>query len=180
MSSTRLGSPPGWSSRAWRWSMGWASVRSTLERKCSLEIGGGGVAGAERREVEPVLDEAQDRGRVIGGVVDEVPLGERGDDHGWNAGPRTPAVTRWRAHVVPEPAVLVVGEDDRRRLPGLARHDALDQRGRVRLTVEEVCIARVLVVGADRLVGAHRRKGVGADGLDEIRLVLEVGSLAGR
>src|SRR5439155_795281 len=86
------------------------NARSALERECSLEVGGGGVPGAERLEVEPVLDEAEDRGRVIGGVVDEVTLGERGDDHGRNASPGSPAVTRRRAHVVPAPAVLIVGE----------------------------------------------------------------------
>ena len=76
--------------------------------------------------------------------------------------------------------MLVVGNDDRGISPVRAVLHRGDQVSHMLLPVLFGRVARVLVVGPDRLIEAHRRQGVGADGLDEIGLVLQVGGLAGR
>src|SRR5262249_16036018 len=73
---------------------------------------GGSIAIAERDEAMPRLDELQDRGRVVDRVVDEATLGEGRDDDGGVPGPRAPVIDLRRSHMVPQAAILVIGDDD--------------------------------------------------------------------
>src|SRR5215468_3413253 len=95
------------------------------ERDSEIE-GSGQVAHVapdtrQRFEIEPPGDQLQDRRRVVTRVIDEAVLREWRDDDRRNARPGSPAIAPGRWHVVPEAAVLVVGDDDRRARPNGAR-----------------------------------------------------------
>jgi hypothetical protein len=69
-----------------------AERRAAIRSQC-------GVAHSQARQVwkvEPVGDEAQDRGRVVERVVDVAPLGKRRDDDRGDPRARAPAIGFWR------------------------------------------------------------------------------------
>jgi hypothetical protein len=82
--------------------------------------------------------------------------------------------------MIPEAAVLIVGDDDRRVRPDFARAHGVDQRLHMALAGQQVGVARVLVVQADGLHERHRGEGTGAQGGEEVLLVLQVRSLCRR
>ena len=77
------------------------------------EVSGRRIACGERRQTVTALDCGQDRGRVVGLVVHEVTSSVGRDHERRDARSRTPAVHDRRRHVIPEAAVLVIGDDDR-------------------------------------------------------------------
>ena len=82
---------------------------------------------SEGRESKTVLDEGQNRRRVVAVVIDEAPTGERRDDQGRHPGARPPSIDHRRRDVIPESAVLVVGNDDGGVLPIRPIPNSVDQ-----------------------------------------------------
>src|ERR1700722_5932872 len=93
-------------------------IRTSVTAAPSLEIerrrhiGAAGVPCSERRQSEARLDQFQNGGRVIDGVIDKATFGERRDDQRRNPRARPPAVDDGGRDMVPEAAVLVIGDDD--------------------------------------------------------------------
>src|SRR5262245_54296780 len=154
--------------------------QATQKRTRSSESERGGQVAhpsahaGQRLEIEPTGDELQDRGRVVAGVVDEAAPGEGRDDDGGDAGGRSPAVAGGRRHVVPEAAVLVVGYDDRRALPGGARLDAAHDVGDVPVARQDRGVARMLVEAALGLVEDDLGQGAGIDVRQQLVQVLQM------
>src|SRR6266545_5877563 len=90
------------------------------------------------------------------------------------------AVARGRGDVIPKPAILVVGDNDRGIGPGRALLDGLDQIGHVLLAARQVGIAGVFVVGAGRLDKRDRRQGVVVRRPQKLLFVVQVRGLAWR
>src|SRR5262249_50152075 len=139
--------------------------QATKKRNSASESERGGqiahpsTHAGQRLEIEPTSDEPQDRGRVVAGVVDEGAPGEGRGGEGGEAGGRPPAVAGGRRHVVPEAAVLVIGDDDRRALPGGARLDAVHDVGDVPVTRQDRRVARMLVEATLGFVEDDLRQG---------------------
>src|SRR5438046_833081 len=92
-----------------------------------------------------MLDEREDRRRIINGVVDESGPGKWRDHDGGHACTGSPSVTlRWR-DVVPEATVLVVRDDDDGVLPIRSRAHRFDERHDVMFSPEDVAIAGMFV-----------------------------------
>src|SRR5262249_53138395 len=137
----------------------WGGGGRAAEVEGVEEIVSAGVAGGEGGEVPAPLDELEDRGGVVLGVVDEALLGGGGDDDGGDAQAGAPAVDHRRGDVVPGATVLVVGDDDRGVLPVGAVLDGADEVDGVLLALADVGVAGVLVVGAEGLDEGDRREG---------------------
>src|SRR6266508_5700053 len=67
----------------------------------------GGVPFGEGRQTVDVLDQPQDRGEVVLGVVDEPALRPRRDEQGWGPGAEPVHVRMRRGDVIVEPAEVV-------------------------------------------------------------------------
>ena len=76
--------------------------------------------------------------------------------------------------MVPEAAILVVGDDDRGARPQRARLDPGDQAGDVDVAREHIGVTRMLVVGPLRLVEGNLRQIALVDCGDEVGIVLEM------
>ena len=138
------------------------------------EIGGAGVAGAERHQTVTGLDQLQDRCGVVDRMVDEALLGKGRDDDGGNPRARPPFVGRRRRDMVPQPAILVISHDDDAVLPQRAVLDRLDDPGGVGVTLEDIGITWVLILLADRLEEGDGRQGAGGDVRHHDLLVLQM------
>src|SRR6185436_19819461 len=155
-----------------------AESSSSLEGEGVAQVADVGAHSGQRLEAEAARDELEDRGRVVEGLVD-VPLArERRDDDRGDARARPPAVAPARPlrrrHVVPEAAVLVVGNDDGHPLP-LGRFLQFQQEIiQVLVAARHVRIARMLVQPAHRLVERDLRQRALVDGGGEVVVVLEV------
>ena len=106
-------------------------TRQIAQRR--LVVGGHGPVthrdAAQGRQLEAAGDEAQDRSRVHRRVVDEAAAGERRDDDRRNARARPPAVALGRRDVVPDAAILVIGDDDQHVRPLRALLEMADDIG---------------------------------------------------
>ena len=76
--------------------------------------------------------------------------------------------------MVPEAAILVVGDEDRGARPQRARLDPGDQAGDVDVAREHIGVTRMLVVGPLRLVEGNLRQIALVDCGDEVDIVLEM------
>jgi hypothetical protein len=90
-------------------------------------------------------DEAQNRDRIVGRVVDEAVLGERRHDDGRNACIGAPAVTLQRGDVIPDATVLVIGDDDQHVVPLRAVFQIVYHVDDVLITRNNISIARMFV-----------------------------------
>src|SRR5262249_22172987 len=128
-----------------------------------------------RRKAKPALDEFEYRHGLVLVVVDNSLPDEGRDDDGGNADANSPTVrTHRRDDVGPTAAVLVLRHDDDAGFPDLAVLHGLDQVGDVLLAGDDIGVARVLVVLADRLDESDRRQFSGGDIGEEIGLVLQM------
>ena len=84
---------------------------------------------------------------------------------------RPPAIALRRRDVIPEAAVLVIGDDDEHVRPLRALLEMRDDVGDVRVAGQHVGIARMLVEIALRLVERDLRQLAGIDRLDELGAV---------
>src|SRR5208337_794476 len=110
------------------------------------------------------------------GVVDVTLLGHGRDHDGRDAGAVTPAgVGVGRSDMVPAAAVLVVGDDDRGVRPVGAALDGMHDVGDVLLARQQVGVAGVLVVLANRLDEADGGQVATGQVGEKVILVLEVG-----
>ncbi len=114
--------------------------------KRSGHISRSSVARAERLQAKPCLDQLQNRRRVVLGVIDKALLGKRPDHKRRNARTWSPAVDFGRRDMIPQPAVLVVGDDDQAVLPQIALLYHVDQIARVVLARCNIGIARMFVI----------------------------------
>src|SRR4051794_38557630 len=99
---------------------------SARKIKGIAQVRRGRVAGAEWGQAETHLDRLQNRSRIVGGVIDEAALSERGHNEHRYAKPRPPAVALRRFNMVPCAAILVSRDDDCRIGPVRARLDQPD------------------------------------------------------
>ena len=102
-------------------------------------------------------------------------LGERRDDQRRDARRRAPAIAPARAgrrwHVVPEAAVLVVGDDDQHARPLRPAPQPLENIGDMRVAAQQIGVGGMLIVAPDRLVEHHRREPPRIDVAQEILAV---------
>src|SRR5262245_59991224 len=113
----------------------------------------------DRLELEALLDRLEDRERVVLNVIDERPFGEGRDDQSRNAVAFPPdAVVGWMRNVIPESAVLVIGQNDQRVGPLGAVLNRVDDARHVLLSREQIGVAGVLVIPAYRFDETHRRE----------------------
>src|SRR5207249_1861739 len=120
------------------------------------------------------------RGCIILRVVYVALLSVRRNDDRRDAGARSPAVPGWRGNVVPEPAVLVVGDDYGAIRPVGAVLHSVYEVGHVLLALQVAGVAWVLVVCADGFDERHRGQVVAGERAHEVLFVLQVGRSAGR
>src|SRR5215471_17868584 len=151
-----------------------SSVLRCLELERVEHPVGPRVGLSERRQPVAQLDQLEDRGRVVRRAVDKALLGEGRDDDGRHARARAPAVALGWRHMVPEAAVLVVGDDHRDRVPDRAGLDTLEDVRDVRIARLDLGTARVLVYAAARLIPGHSRQRAAVDVSEEILQILEV------
>jgi hypothetical protein len=144
------------------------------------QVVGGGVARAERGQPPAILDELQHRGRVVLGMINVPAPGVGRDDDRRDARPRPPLIALRRRDMVPAPAILVVGDDDRDVGPVGAVLDRANQVRDVLLSLDERGVAGVLVVRPERLDEGDRRQRPVAEGSGELLLILQVGRLRRR
>src|SRR6266545_529175 len=156
------------------------SSRDLAEIEGVGEPSGRGIASPQRRQSPALLDQLEDRGAVVLRMIDKALLGVGRDDQGRHARARPPAVARGRGDVIPEPAILVIGDDDRGIGPGRALLHRLHQIGHVLLAARQVGIAGVFVVGAGRLDKRNGRQGVVVCRAQKVLFVVQVRGLAGR
>src|ERR1700722_13384724 len=97
----------------------------------------------------------------------------RDDDRGHPCAGPPPIDFRGR-HMIPDAAVLGVGDDDDGIVPDEAFLDLIDDRRRVIVAADKVGIARMLVIGTNRLIETYRRKRAIPDRADHVPLVLEM------
>src|SRR5271155_6242434 len=107
-------------------------------------------------------------------MIDEMPLGERRDDDCGHPRARPPAIDFRRRHMVPDAAILGVGDDDHRIVPYEALLDLIDDRRGMIVATYHAGISWMLIVCADRLVEANRRKRAVPDRTQHVSLVFEV------
>src|SRR5207237_10744397 len=100
------------------------SIRSPrLDAELIAEIERGGQVACtrthagQRLEIETAGNELEDRGCIVGRVIDVAALRERRDDDRRDARSRSPAVALGRRAVIPEATIFVVGHDDRGARP---------------------------------------------------------------
>ena len=105
-------------------------------------------------------------------MVDEAALREWRDNDCRHTRAGAPAVGDRRGNVVPAATVLIVGEDDERVCPVRAVADCVHQVGGVLLPAGKIGVARVLVVGAQRLDEGDGWKSIVCQVIEELRLVL--------
>src|SRR6267378_2232364 len=103
-----------------------ALIASTIF-ECIRHSVGPRITITQRLQSPAVFDQRQDRCRVIAVVIDEMALGERRDDQRRHPDARAPAVDDGRRDVVPEAAMLVVRDDDRRGRPVGSVPNRIDQ-----------------------------------------------------
>src|ERR1700722_20851840 len=103
-----------------------------------------------------------------------MPLGEWRDYDGRHPCSWPPAIDLRGRHVVPAAAILGVGDDDHRIVPYEALLDLVDDRRGVIVATHHAGIPRMLVVRANWLVEADRRKCSVPDRPEHVSLVLEV------
>src|SRR5688572_4917439 len=154
-------------------------VARTLEREGVAEIVGGRVARAERLQIVALLDEFQDGARVVLRVVDEALLGEWRDDERRHARAGAPFVDLGRRHMIPGPAVLVIGDDDCSAGPKRTLLERLQDFGHLVIAARDVGTARMLVLPPDRLPEGYRRQAAVRDGSQHVCLVLQMLLLRG-
>lgn len=106
-------------------------------------------------------------------VVHKTSFG-KGTDHDCRNARPVPENTVFgrRRNVVPTATMLIVGHDDKAIVPVLTVLDSLDNIGDVLLTLQQVGIAWVLIVGAERFDEAYGRQIVILQIEEEIGLVL--------
>src|SRR5215468_9386377 len=108
-------------------------------------------------------------------MVNEALLGIGRDDDQWDAAAVAPdAIVVRRRNVVPAAAVLVVSDKDGCMGPIGAVLDGVDDVGHVLLASEQVGVAGVLVVWAERLDKADSGKIANVEIVEEINFVLQV------
>src|ERR1700722_7289527 len=103
-----------------------------------------------------------------------MPLGEWRDYDRRHPCSWPPAIDLRRRYVVPDAAILGVGDDDHRIVPYEALLDLIDDRRGVIVATHHAGIPRMLVVRADRLVEADGGKCSVPDRTQHFSLVLEV------
>ena len=81
--------------------------------------------------------------------------------------------------MVPEAAVLVIGDDHHHAAPLRAAAQPVEEAGDMRIAAGEVGVGRVLGQPPDRLVEGHRRQGALIDVAHKIVAVLEMGGAIG-
>src|SRR5262249_9579833 len=118
-----------------------------------------GVPWTQGLQMVAVLDQLEDRGRVIGRMIDSGFIELQRDQQRRNAGARAPLVVRrgrgamiaGRRHVIPSAAEFLIGDDDERVLAVRAVHDRLDQVDKVVVAAALAGVAGMLVLLADGL-----------------------------
>src|ERR1700733_3989550 len=109
-----------------------------------------------------------------------MPLGERRDDDRGHPCARPPAIDLRRRHMVPDAAILGVGDDDHRIVPDETLLDLIDDRSGMIVATHHAGISWMLIVRADWLVEADRRKCAVPDRTQHVSLVFEVLSTSRR
>lgn len=135
---------------------------------------GFGIASGERLYFEAMLDEAEDRGSFVLGVIHKALPDHRSDEDGGNASSGTPLVDDGRSDMIPAAAELIVRDDDQRILGVLALLDGRDEIRDMLLPREQVGVARVLVVRTERLYEADCGKPLAREVGEEIGFILQV------
>ena len=122
---------------------------STQITQCGTAMGGNrSIARCntrQHRQTEAAGDEAQDRGCVIGGVIDEMPFGERRNNNRRSPRPRAPAIPLWRRDMIPESAIFVIGDDHQHTLPLRTLLEVSNEIREVHVARQYIGVSRMLV-----------------------------------
>src|ERR1700736_6738837 len=133
------------------------------------------IACGKRGEIETALNQLQYRYGFIFSIVDAAFPGEWGNDYPRDTHANTPFVFSLRRnHVIPTPAIFVVGDNDYEIFPNFALLHRSNEVSHVLLPRYYVCVSWMLIVFTDRLDERHRRQIAGSDVREEILLILQM------